>query len=183
VPYADTDEELDTDALGSGLDDLLAKYAVSRDGVKLVFESGRYLAAECGVFVTKVVDVKASRGKTFVITDGGINQFLRPQFLKVKHPALILNKHRRPPTAVVDIGGPCCTPVDCIAAEVRVPRPEVGDLVGVFNCGAYGYSMSPMNFLSHPWPAEVFVHKGKMRVVRAREEGEDLLREQIDASD
>lgn len=161
VPYAEDEHELNLPAMSAGIEALLAKYKIDRQRMRLVFESGRYLAAECGVFVTKVLDVKRSRGKTFVITDGGINHFLRPQFMKLNHPVMILNKHKESATASVSVGGPCCTPLDCVAADVLLAEPETGDLVGFFNCGAYGFSMSMLNFLSHPWPPEVFVHKAK----------------------
>lgn len=145
---------------------------------RLIIELGRYLVAAAGVFVTRVVDVKKSRGTIFVLTDGGINNFLRPAFLKVAHPVFALGKLDTPVNITTHIGGPLCTPLDEYAQALKTPPVKVGDLIGIFNAGAYGFSMSFHPFLSHLSPAEILVDKGKANLLRRHGKLSDLVRDQ-----
>jgi diaminopimelate decarboxylase len=127
---------------------------------------GRYLLAESGVFVTKVLRVKESRGTCYVITDGGMNHFTRPVFMGVKHSARILNKIMRSRDTGCSIGGPVCTPIDVVADGVMLPSPDPGDIVGIFDAGAYGYTMSMVNFMSLGAPAEALADRGRLHLIR-----------------
>ncbi len=133
---------------------------------RLLFESGRYLVAEAGLFLARIVRVKESRGRILAICDGGMNAFSRPVFMRISHPVRLLNRLTAPPTATVDICGPICTPLDCIASAVHLPRPQPGDIVGVGNAGAYGYTMSLLEFMSLGRPAELLTAAGTIRVIR-----------------
>ena len=88
--------------------------------------------------------------------------------MDVKHEARILNKISLANDTRCSIGGPICTPLDVIAADVMLPRPQSGDIVGIFNAGAYGYTMSMMNFMSLGAPAEVLADKGGLHIIRER---------------
>jgi hypothetical protein len=77
-------------------------------------------------------------------------------------------------TATVDVVGPLCTPLDTLGRSVELPQPELGDLIGVFQSGAYGLTASPVNFLSHPSPAEVLISQGAAQLIRARGAYSDL---------
>jgi diaminopimelate decarboxylase len=129
--------------------------------------------------VTTIVDIKTSNGKKFLLTDGGINQQFRPAFMHINHPTLIINKRHKKPSDLVSIGGPCCTPFDLIAQRVWVPTPAVGDLVGILNSGAYGLSMSLLNFHSRPWPAEILSIRNKQYLIRKRGKNVDAIKGQI----
>jgi diaminopimelate decarboxylase len=129
----------------------------------LLFESGRYLVAEAGMFVTRVVRVKESRGRVFAICDGGMNAFSRPVFMRITHPVRLLNRLGERATAHVDVCGPICTPLDCIARDAHLPMPKVGDLVGFLNAGAYGYTMSLLDFMSRGRPTELMADAGELR--------------------
>jgi diaminopimelate decarboxylase len=145
----------------------LIEHSAERLGeCRLVFELGRYLVARSGVFITRVLGVKESRGKAFVLTDGGMNAFSRPVFMGVQHPIRILNKLGQPAEIEYNVCGPICTPIDCLGKEVILPPVEIGDAVGVFNAGAYGYTMSLMNFMGLAWPAEVMVENGTVHLIR-----------------
>lgn len=144
---------------------------------RLLFEVGRYIVAEAGVFVTKVLRVKHSRGRYFVITDGGMNHFSRPVVMRIRHPVRILNKLNENGSVVCDVAGPICTPVDVSAKDVLLPDPEPGDIVGFFNAGAYGYTMSLVNFMSLGVPAEIMVDDGKVEVIRKRKSPSYLIDE------
>jgi diaminopimelate decarboxylase len=80
----------------------------------------------------------------------------------------VVNKLDREAREVVEVVGPLCTPLDTLGRDVKLPNPEVGDLLGVFQSGAYGLTASPVNFLSHPTPAEVLIEGGAVRLIRAR---------------
>lgn len=144
---------------------------------RLIFEVGRYIVAEAGVFATKILRVKHSRGKHFVITDGGMNHFSRPVVMRVRHPVRILNKLNQSPSMVCDVAGPICTPVDVSAKDVLLPDPQPGDIVGFFNAGAYGYTMSLINFMSLGVPAEILVDDGSVEVIRKRKPPSYLIDE------
>jgi len=168
IPYFAHEQELNLTALREGLNSLCSE--VDRDssfnGTQFLVEPGRFLAGEAGIYVVRVTDIKVSRGKKFVIVDGGMNHHLAAsgnlgQTIKRNYPIALVNKLDRPLEEAVDIVGPLCTPLDTLGRAVMLPRSEVGDLVGIFQSGAYGRTASPIDFLSHPAPPEVWVHAGE----------------------
>ena len=177
VPHYESETPVDLRALGARVEEVFEP--LSSGQARLIIELGRYLVSEAGVFVSRIVELKESRGERFIITDGGVNQFLRPVLMKVDHEARVLNRLSSPGASLAKVGGPLCTPIDVTARNVRVPDDiALDDLVGVFNAGAYGYSMSPVLFLSHPSPVEVMVLDGEVVPLRKRGTYEDLLRNQ-----
>jgi diaminopimelate decarboxylase len=152
-------------------------------GTRLLIEPGRHLVGEAGIYLTRVNDVKISRGKKFLIVDGGMNHHLAAsgnlgQTIKRNYPVAILNKLEQPAAETVDVVGPLCTPLDVLARGVELPPAEVGDLVGVFQSGAYARSASPLGFLSHLSPPEVWVDGDAARLIRKRGEWADYLSDQ-----
>jgi len=175
VPHYEDENPLDMVELGARIEEIFESFS-KRGDTRLIVELGRYLVSECGIFVTRVLELKESRGDRFVITDGGINQFVRPALMKVNHEARVVNKLDSPAETTAKAGGPLCTPIDITSSEIRVPDDiALDDLVGIFNAGAYGYSMSPQLFLSHPTPGEVLVLDGKIIQARKRGRFKDLL--------
>jgi len=162
VPQQDRDHELDLAGLAGAIARPLAAFRAEHPQCRLVFESGRFLVAEAGVFVTRVVRVKESRGRVIAICDGGMNSFARPVFMRIQHPARLLNRLDECATANLDICGPICTPLDCIARDAYLPMPEPGDLIGLLNAGAYGYSMSLLDFMSRGRPTELLADAGEL---------------------
>lgn len=177
VPYSKDQKEFNIRKLGQKMETLLSDYGL--EDTRLILESGRYLVAECGVFLTKILNVKESRGKKFVLTDGGMNHEIRPVFMDLNHPTRVITKLNKTTKTKADIVGPLCTPIDVLAEDVPIPQVERGDLIGIFNAGAYGYSMSMLNFLSHPWPSEVIVHKGDSYLVRERGDFQDITAKEM----
>src|ERR687894_203644 len=167
VPYFEKMEEFDLECFGEGYAHLLAQYRADPrlSGCRFVFELGRYLVADAGVYVTRVVDVKGMKGKTFATTDGGMNHHLTAtgnmgQVFRKAYPLLNLTRDAVPGEEGVAVAGPCCTPLDMFGNNIPLATPEAGDLIGVFYSGAYGYSASNLGFLSHPAPAEVLLWRG-----------------------
>ena len=147
-------------------------------GCRLIFEVGRFLVAEAGIFVTTAIRVKDSRGKHFIITDGGMNHFTRPVFIGINHPVRLLNKIAATRETECSVGGPICTPLDIIGKDVMLPMPERGDMVGIFGAGAYGYTMSMLNFMSLGWPAELLADSGKIHLIRKAKPADALFPDQ-----
>jgi diaminopimelate decarboxylase len=183
VPYFEKTSEFDLDRFGEGLRELVSSYRSDArlEGCRFLFELGRYLVADAGLYVTRVVDVKEMRGKTFAVTDGGMNHHLTAtgnmgQVFRKAYPLLNLSRMGGPvPEEGVAVAGPCCTPLDSFGNNIHLAEPEVGDLIGVFYSGAYGYSASNLGFLSHPSPAEVLLLEGETHLLRAGGKPEDVL--------
>jgi diaminopimelate decarboxylase len=183
VPYFEKTSEFDLDRFGEGLRGLVSSYKSDPrlEGCRFLFELGRYLVADAGLYVTRVVDVKQTRGKTFAVTDGGMNHHLTAtgnmgQVFRKAYPLLNLTRmDGAVPEEGVAVAGPCCTPLDSFGTNIRLAQPEVGDLIGVFYSGAYGYSASNLGFLSHPSPAEVLLLDGEAVLLRAGGKPEDVL--------
>lgn len=158
IPYSEEEREVETGFLKSGLARILERD--EHKGIRYSWESGRYLVGECGVYICRVMDLKESRGKRFVITDGGIHHFSRGLVTGVQHPIRVVNKLNQGRTEMYDIGGPICNPLDYLGRSVKLPQVEVGDLLGVFHSGAYGRTMSMLHFLSRAEPNEIVVDRG-----------------------
>ena len=167
IPYFTKDRALDLKALRSGLESLMTE--IEGDpylkNTRFLVEPGRFLVGECGLYVTRINDLKTSRGKTFAILDGGMHHHLAAsgnlgQVIKRNYPVAALNKLDQPLSAPVEVVGPLCTPLDAIARNIRLPKLQIGDLIGVFQSGAYARTASPMGFLSHPTPPEVWIENG-----------------------
>jgi diaminopimelate decarboxylase len=182
VPYFEKMAEFDLKGFGEGFRELLETYRSDPrlEGCRFLFELGRYLVADAGVYVTRVVDVKQMRGKTFVVTDGGMNHHLTAtgnmgQVFRKSYPLLNLSRMSGVPEEGVAVAGPCCTPLDMFGSNIPLTEPEVGDLIGVFYSGAYGFSASNLGFLSHPTPAEVLLWRGEAHLLRPPGRPEDVL--------
>jgi diaminopimelate decarboxylase len=163
IPYFDQDEPLDLATVGQNLGDVLAgTIRPALPDARVVIELGRYIVGECGVYVTRIVDRKVSRGHTFLIVDGGLHHQLAAsgnfgQVLRRNYPVAIGSRITEEADEEASVVGCLCTPLDLLGDKVGVPRADIGDLVVVFQAGAYGLTASPTAFLSHPFPAEILV--------------------------
>jgi diaminopimelate decarboxylase len=163
IPYFERDSPLDLPTIGANLEDLMAgAIRPLLPEARVVVELGRYLVGEAGVYVTRVVDRKESRGTTFLVVDGGMHHQLAAsgnlgQVIKRNYPVAIGGRDPGEPTEQVTVVGCLCTPLDVLARDAHLPRAEIGDLVVVFQAGAYGLTASPTAFLGHALPAEVLV--------------------------
>ncbi|HOZ57550.1 MAG TPA: pyridoxal-dependent decarboxylase, exosortase A system-associated [Nakamurella multipartita] len=164
IPYFDKDAAVDLDAVGANLATLVEESIdPNLPEARVVIELGRYIVGECGIYVTRIVDKKVSRGRTYLVVDGGLHHQLAAsgnfgQVIRRNYPVSIGNRMDDPvdpdPATVV---GSLCTPLDLLGDNMSLPAAEVGDLVVLFQAGAYGLTASPTAFLGHPAPAEVLV--------------------------
>jgi len=161
VDYLETEHDFDPQAYADGLKALIEQYGF--EGRTFFLELGRYLAADSGWFCTEILDIKDSRGKKQVICAGGINHFRRPAALAINHPLAIVRLARERMfdgqenirDESVYFGGPLCTGADKLANDVHVSAADVGDIAVFGLAGAYGLTMSNMEFLSHEHPEEI----------------------------
>jgi diaminopimelate decarboxylase len=162
IPYFRGDEPLNLAPIGENLTTLLERRDRLLPGTDIVLELGRYMVAEAGLYVCRIVDRKLSRGHVFLVTDGGLHQHLAAsgnfgQIIRKNYPVLIANRVGSTDVETASVVGPLCTPLDLLADKMELSRAEPGDLVAVFQSGAYGYTASPQLFLGHPPPVEILV--------------------------
>lgn len=173
VPYFDNEGTLDLEALKNEITPLVQDYANEFPSTRIILESGRYLVAEAGALVSRVLDLKTSKGENFAITDGGTNCHMAAvgigSFVKRNFPISALNIQKVDQQVhQYNISGPLCTPGDLIGKQVSLPTLSVGDFVLVKNSGAYGPTASPVMFLSHGFPAEVLFKDDSFHLIRDR---------------
>jgi diaminopimelate decarboxylase len=144
-------------------------------GCTVVMEPGRFLVGNAGILVTRVLYVKPTPAKNFVIVDAGMNDLARPSLYNAYHAIQPVRPRPRNGTMVADVVGPICESGDFLAKDRELPAAEPGDLLAVMSAGAYGFSMSS-NYNARPRPAEVLVGGDRYAVIRNRESYEDLIR-------
>ena len=166
IPYFPGEQPLDLAPIAANLRICLSQLKVALPEAAVAIELGRYLVGEAGIYVAKVIDRKISRGQVFLVTDGGMHHHLAAsgnlgQVIRKNYPVAIGNKMsanaaeaQRETASVV---GPLCTPLDVLGDQMDLEQAQVGDLVVVFQSGAYGLTASPNDFLSHAKPIEVLV--------------------------
>ncbi len=144
-------------------------------GAKGIFEPGRVLVGNAGILLTRVLYVKETSNKTFVVVDAGMGDLFRPAFYAAYHEIRPVKLRAESRKLKADIVGPICESGDFLAKDREIPEVKSGALLAVFSAGAYGFSMSS-NYNSRLRPAEVLVKGETFRVVRERETYEDLTR-------
>jgi diaminopimelate decarboxylase len=162
IPYFPGEKTLPLEAIGEQLEPLIQSFKSTHCSAEIAMELGRYIVGDSGLYVSEVIDIKQSRGVDFVVINGGLHQHLSAsgnfgQVIRKNYPVAIGNKMQQPHSKAVQIVGPLCTPLDLLANKYKLPEIEVGDLVVIYQSGAYGFTASPRDFLSHPQPIEILV--------------------------
>ena len=162
IPYFPGQQALDMPAVAGHLHRCVQRLKLAWPQARIEIESGRYLVGEAGIYVTRVIDKKYSRGKCFLVTDGGLNHHLAVtgnfgQTLRKNYPVVVGNRIAATSTELATVVGPLCTPLDVLADQMALSHAEVGDLIVVFQSGAYGLCASPVGFLSHGPAVEMLV--------------------------
>ncbi|MDP4095710.1 type III PLP-dependent enzyme [Paenibacillus sp. P96] len=196
IPYFTHEQPLDMERVLQHLNGLVEEATQRMAGVRFIIESGRYLVAQAGMYVTKVLYTKISKGEKFVVTDGGMNHYASAAFrgrrLRDNYPVKVLGGNKlhseMPSTAEhslrqtlreeVTVVGPLCTPEDCLVRKAKLPVIMENDYICIPNAGAYGLSYSPVDFLGHPAPAELLAAGGQLYVIREHGNRTDALRHQ-----
>ncbi|MFL0585908.1 pyridoxal-dependent decarboxylase, exosortase A system-associated [Sphingomonas olei] len=161
IPHFAGDTPIDLAAIGAALGD-----ALSRTRLRSTFaiELGRWLVGESGVYLTRVIDRKESRGETFLVVDGGLHHQLAASgnfgtVVRRNYPVAVTHRMAEAGDEEVSVVGCLCTPLDRLADKVALPRADVGDTIAIFIAGAYGATASPGLFLGHPPAVECVVQR------------------------
>ena len=164
LPYFEKHSPLDINSVAENLNKLILGINYEKFSKKLntILELGRFIVGECGIYVCRITDKKVSRGKTYVITDGGMHHHLAAsgnlgQKERKNFPVYVANRIKSEKTEKVTVIGKLCTPLDIIADDIKLSECDVGDYIAIMNSGAYSLSASPINFLSHPVAPEILV--------------------------
>ncbi|MBK7646037.1 MAG: pyridoxal-dependent decarboxylase, exosortase A system-associated [Betaproteobacteria bacterium] len=162
IPYFPGEKRLDLAPISDNLKQLSNRAKIDFPEASIVIELGRYLVGEAGIYVSRIVDRKISRGQTFLVVDGGLNHHLSVsgnfgQVIRKNYPVAIGNRMNAEHTETASVVGPLCTPLDILADRMTLAASVPGDLVVVYQSGAYGASASPQRFLGHPEVIEVLV--------------------------
>jgi diaminopimelate decarboxylase len=172
IPYYAGDKPLDLDAVAAAVPELTAllKSEPLIAGARAIVEPGRFLVGEAGLYVSEINAVKQSRGTRFLVMEGGMNHHLAAsgnlgQVIKRNYPVVAPARMTAPSDAPATLVGPLCTPLDTLARDAGLADLKAGDLVAVLQSGAYGLTASPINFLSHPHPAEALVENGRIEAI------------------
>ncbi len=150
----------------------------SADSMTLLLEPGRFLIAQAGALLTRVLYVKKNGDKTFIITDAAMNDLIRPALYQAHHEIVPVTPRRGARKITADIVGPVCETGDFFARDRQLPAVQPGDLLAILDAGAYGMSLAS-NYNSRPRPAEVLVHGKRARLIRRRETTADMLSPEI----
>lgn len=151
---------------------------LKKTGLKVVMEPGRFIAGNAGILLTKVLYLKKTPLKKFVIVDAGMNDLIRPALYEAYHQILPVRSVRNAAHEKVDVVGPICESGDYLAKERRIAAVEAGDYLAVMGAGAYGYSMAS-NYNSRRRSAEIMVSGKKAALIRKRETFTDLIQNEI----
>ena len=162
IPYFPGEQPLDLGPIGANLAEIVVQAKTALPQAEIVIELGRYFVGEAGLYVAKVLDKKVSRGLTYLVTDGGLHHHLSAsgnfgQVIRKNYPAAVANRMAATTLETVSVVGPLCTPLDLLADRMKLPAAEPGDLVAIYQSGAYGATASPQRFLGHPGVVEVLV--------------------------
>jgi len=160
IPYFDKDEPLDLEKIGACLAGLIEVYQPRLPKARFIIELGRFLVGEAGIYLTRVLYKKTSRGKNFVVIDGGMNHHLAAsgnfgQVIRKNYPIVNGTRVFAEDTTAFELVGPLCTPLDLLGTKIQLGTVEEGDIIAIMNSGAYGYTASPLLFLGHPSPREI----------------------------
>ena len=142
--------------------------------IKIIFEPGRFIVADTAILITKIIYIKKSNNKYFVILDAGMNDLMRPALYGAKHQIIPLTKSKKIFTGNIEFVGPICESSDKFLNQKNFPKIKESDYVGLTNVGAYGMSLSS-NYNTRPTIAEIMVIGSKHRVIRKRQSLENLV--------
>jgi len=151
----------------------IIREALAGFGGRILLEPGRWLVAEAGMLLTRVLRIKQGRQRRFLVVDAAMTELLRPSLYDAWHEIVPLS-HRPCPPQIYDVVGPVCETSDTFAVDRQLPPCEPGDLLMIKTTGAYGAAMAS-NYNSRPFAAEVMLDRGRYAVVRRRQTFEEMI--------
>ena len=184
--------ELNTIDLGGGLSPVerefdikefahAAKKELGEFNAQFIFEPGRIISADAGILVTKIVSIKDSGAKKFIIVDAGMNDLIRPALYGASHKILPIRENIEISKIPTEIVGPICESSDSFLKIEEFPDVNEGDFLVIMNAGAYGSSMSS-NYNMRPLAAELLIDKDKVEIIRNKQSFAELFHNEIEIS-
>jgi diaminopimelate decarboxylase len=143
-------------------------------GIRVLLEPGRFLVGNAGILLCRVLYVKETPAKRFVIVDAGMNDLIRPALYDGYHEIIPIERNPKLDPIIADVVGPVCESGDFFALDRKIAGCQAGDLLAVMSAGAYGFSMAS-NYNSRPFPAEVLVNGDNYQLIRRRQNYADLV--------
>ena len=153
---------------------LVSKFTKNKN-VKIIFEPGRFIIASAAILITKIIYIKKSINKNFIILDAGMNDLMRPALYDAKHQIIPIKKNKKMIIGNIEFVGPICESSDRFLNMKRFPKIKEGELVCLTNVGAYGMSLSS-NYNMRPFISEIMVHGSKHRIIRKRQSLQNLIK-------
>jgi len=178
VSYHDN-QKLNIEKVAGGVKKAIEIYRkFTKGNPNFIFELGRYLVTEAGIYVAKVLSVKGSRGKLYFVLDGGMNHHLAASgnFGQIIKKNFLVKNLSNPAGEMknCNLVGPLCTTLDVLGRDISVESPRVGDLIAFLNSGSYGFTSSPLFFLGHETPVELLIIGNQVNLIRSRKKLSDL---------
>ena len=173
VLYYEENKGIDLSVLAGRINEAIHEYSASTGTQpRFILELGRYLVADAGIYVTRVVSEKKSRGEMYFVLDGGMNHHLAASgnlgaMIRKNYMVKNLSQPTVPQQAC-NLVGPLCTPLDLLGKNVSIESRSVGNLIGILNSGSYAFTGSPLLFLGHETPVELLILGNEIRVIRNR---------------
>lgn len=179
VPHTKDDDQFDISDFGRELIQLVNEIKADQlfRQCRFMIEPGRVLVSKHGIYLAKVIDVKESEHSKIAVLDGGINHALLP-ITANQYQVEVINRKPTECTTPITIGGPLCTSADQWRSQVQLSDVQIGDLIAMYNSGAYGLTASMTKFLSRETPAEVLMIEGRVHLIRESSKPADVLRGQ-----
>lgn len=173
VSYYEENKEIDLKGLADRINQAIHEHSTSTGTQpSFILELGRYLVADAGIYVTRVVSEKKSRGEMYFVLDGGMNHHLAASGnlgAMIRKNYIVKNlSNSTGPEQACNLVGPLCTPLDLMGKNVSLESPTLGDLIGILNSGSYAFTASPLLFLGHETPGELLLVDNNIRVIRYR---------------
>ena len=169
IPYSKKEKEYNLRQYAK----LVEKFIKDKNS-KIIFEPGRFIVGNAAILITKIIYIKKSKNKYFIILDAGMNNLMRPALYGAQHQILPIKKTKKLFRGNLEFVGPVCESADKFSNQKSFSQIKEGDYVGLANVGAYGMSLSS-NYNARPTIAEIMVKGSKHRVIRKRQSLENLV--------
>lgn len=147
-------------------------------GTRIILEPGRFIAGDAGILLTRVIAIKKTPARAFVILDAGMNDLIRPALYGARHPVRLVAARQGAEDGIYDVVGPVCETSDVFLKDCPLPSPRRGDLAAIMAAGAYGFVMAS-TYNTRPLPAEALVNAGWHALIRPRQDVEELLDQDV----
>ena len=174
VPYRPEEPTMDLDTMA---EELTSRIKSKTKIKEIIIEPGRYIIADSTILLATVVDVKQTPDKKYAGIDAGFNTLIRPAMYDSYHHVVVANKFKMEPKETYSLGGPICETGDVMAKDRELPEINEGDVIAVYDAGAYGFTMAS-NYNMRPLPREILVKDGEISLIRESETIEELFRHQ-----